>query len=280
MSLRKIYYGLSPNLRLLARKVFYFPVDLFETIFSKREKYEPKKGDIYIGSGDFIGQGNHQLDLLKKYAGIQHTHKVLDVGSGIGRTAVALTKYLNPQGQYEGFDVVEKGVVWCQEKIHTDFPNFNFQYVPLNNDLYNDTPQKATDFKFPFQDNQFDVVFLFSVFTHMQIEEIDHYLSEISRVLKPNGKCLSTFFVYNDENEAQIGQSNKFNFPVAEEGYRLMDANVKSANIAIESKKLQSMLDGKNLELSKTVEGYWKDFIDKGTENSFQDVVVLKSVDN
>ena len=38
-----------------------------------------------------------------------------------------------------------------------------------------------------------------SVFTHMRRREVANYLSEISRVLKPNGKCYITYFLINEE---------------------------------------------------------------------------------
>lgn len=91
---RQFYYKLTPGMRLVVRKLFFSPIDLWETITGKRHKYEPPKGDIYIGSGAFITQGRHQLELLKKYIRLKPEDAVLDVGSGIGRTAVALTQYL------------------------------------------------------------------------------------------------------------------------------------------------------------------------------------------
>lgn len=276
MSLRKIYYNLSPNLRFVARKIYYFPIDLYEGLTGKREKYEPKKGDIYIGSGDFIKQGKHQLDLLKRYVNLQASDAVLDIGSGIGRTAIPLTGYLGSSGRYEGFDVVEKGVNWCNAKIKKDFPNFNFIYVPLNNDLYNNSSEQASDFRFPYENNTFDVTFLFSVFTHMGIDEIDHYLSEISRVLKPGGKCLATFFLYDEQNEEKIAEIKNFNFPVRYEGYRLMDDAVKSANIAVDKKRLAEMLKKSNLKSTDIVEGFWKGMEYKTAENTYQDLVILE----
>ena len=82
----------------------------------------PAKGDIYTGSGDFMAQGKHHLNLLRELANLKADDAVLDVGSGIGRTAVALTDYLTGNAEYEGFDVVEKGVKWCNEKINKKFP--------------------------------------------------------------------------------------------------------------------------------------------------------------
>ena len=86
---RNLYYSLSPDNRLLVRKLVYFPVDLLNSIIKKNKDLIPKKGDIFIGSGDFVKQGKHQLDLLKQYANLQADGKILDVGSGIGRTAFA-----------------------------------------------------------------------------------------------------------------------------------------------------------------------------------------------
>lgn len=190
---RQIYYKLTPEMRFVLRKLFYLPLDTWETLTNKRQKYEPPKGLIYIGSGNFIAQGLRHLELLKKYLYLKPDDDVLDVGCGIGRTAIPLTSYLSHKGSYEGFDVVEKGVKWCNKKIKKDFPNFNFTYVPLRNDLYNNFKETAHSFKFPYEDNSFDKIFLFSVFTHMLVDEIANYLSEIKRVLKPGGYVYQLF---------------------------------------------------------------------------------------
>lgn len=274
---RSIYYKLAPKMRLFVRKVFFFPVDIWETITGKRHKYEPPRGDIYIGSGDFIKQGMHQIVLLKEYIKLKPEDAVLDVGSGIGRTAVALTEYMTTKGRYEGFDVVEKGVKWCKKKITKDFPNFNFIYVPLYNDLYNSSTGKAQNFKFPYEDNSFDKVFLFSVFTHMGVNEIGNYLCEIKRVLKSGGFCLSTFYIYTSKNEKIIANNNHFSFPFKKGNYRLMSNEVQSANIALKEELLDELLEQAKLEKLKTIEGFWKKDILNHDDNDFQDIVILKA---
>lgn len=276
MNLRKIYYTLTPNMRFVARRLYYLPIDLLETIMGKRSKYEPPKGDIYIGSGDFMQQGAHQLELLKKYIALDKDDCVLDVGSGIGRTAIPLTKFMSNEGSYEGFDVVERGVKWCNEKIKRDFPNFNFLYVPLNNDLYNISTVNASKFRFPYQNNRFNKVFLFSVFTHMAVDEIENYLKEIERVLKPDGLCMATFFIYNPTIEQEISEKKNFAFPIKRDGYRLMNEDVKSANLAMEEAMLDKMISLANLEKVKSIDGFWKDYISKSDDIDFQDIIVLK----
>jgi len=264
-------------MRLLVRKFFFFPIDLWETITGQRHKYEPSKGDTYIGSGDFIAQGIHHVELLKEHINLKPEDAILDVGSGIGRTAVALTGYLTTKGVYEGFDVVEKGVIWCNKKIKKNFPNFNFIYVPLNNDLYNNSKGDAQDFKFPYTDNSFDKVFLFSVFTHMSVKEIAHYLSEIKRVLKPGGLCFSTFFTYTSHSEEKVAHNKKFSFPINKGNYRLMSNQVKSANIALKEELLDEIIIQAKLEKLKMIEGYWKEDILYHQNNDFQDIFILKS---
>lgn len=278
--LRNFWYNLSANQRFVVRRLYYFPKDFLDKITGKRNKYVPPRGYIYTGSPsnaeDYLKQGEFQLDILKSEISLQPDDVVLDIGSGVGRTAIALSKHINANGAYEGFDVVEKGVVWCNKKIKKDFPNFNFTYIPLFNDLYNDEVNKANEFTFQYPDNHFDKIFSFSVFTHMQIDEIEHYFKEIKRVLKPNGKCLSTFFIYEDSNEDQIANKNDFGFPFKKDGHRLMNDTVKSGNIAIHLDKLNDMLKNADLSLVKYEEGFWRDGQNKKENQEYQDIIVFQ----
>ncbi len=276
MLLRKIYYSLSPGLRLATRKIFYMPYDLLQKLSGRRRELQPDKGDIYIGSGDFITQGATQVKILADHIDLKGTDSVLDIGSGIGRTALPLTKILK-QGKYEGFDVVKKGVDWCKKNITSEHPNFNFTFVSLHNDLYNTYEKKGEDFIFPYPENNFDKVFLFSVFTHIKCSEIAHYLKEIKRVMKDDGKCLATFFLY-DENYRDENQDPSFSFPFEySEGYRLMDKKVPSANIALSQKLLNKLVDEAELEIVKIEFGYWNGRTAKENAVNFQDTVIIKS---
>ena len=277
-SLRSLWYSLSSNQRFLIRKLYYFPVDFYDRLTGNYHKYVPPRGYIYTGSPanykDYIDQGKHQLGLLKSEIDLKPKDCVLDIGSGIGRTAIALTTYLDISARYEGFDVVELGVKWCNSKIKKDFPNFNFKYIPLFNDLYNNANLKAKEFIFPYEKNYFDKIFSFSVFTHMQIDEIQKYFSEIHKVLKPNGIAFSTFFLYDDTTENQTQINKDFTFSKKKDGYSLMSDKVKSANIAIHKDKLKTMLEFENLTLVKIIDGFWKGNQENKIE--YQDIVILK----
>lgn len=279
--LRNLWYSLSSRQRYIVRRIYYFPIDLYDKLTGKRKKGVPPRGYIYTGSAsssaeNFLQQGIHQLELLKNNIELKPDDFVLDIGSGIERTAIALTKYLNNVGRYDGFDVVEKGVIWCNSKIKCDFSNFNFKYTPIYNDLYNDSGSKATDFIFPYHDNYFDKIFSFSVFTHMQIDEIEHYLTEIKRVLKPDGICLSSFFLYDHDIENYISNRETFNFPIDRNGFKLMNETTKSGNIAIGKTRLKKMLIQNDIKLVKIIDGFWKDEINDNKKIEYQDLVIFK----
>jgi len=283
-SLRKFWYSLSPKHRFLIRRLYYFPVDLLDKIQGKRHKYVPPRGSIYTGSPAnakaYIDQGKRQLELLKNHIDLKPNDTILDIGSGIGRTAIALTEYLEPEGRYKGFDVVKLGVDWCNSKIGKDFSNFEFKYIPLFNDLYNTSNLKAEDFVFPYDKDAFNKIFTFSVFTHMQINEIQNYFKEVNRVLKPDGLAFSTFFLYDNTTENHISSQNGFKFPIKKSGYRLMNEDVKSGNIAFHKDTLKAMLNKENLEIVKIIDGFWKDKSKHSKNASYQDVVIFKKNNN
>ncbi len=139
--------------------------------------------------------------------GLLPTDRVLDVGCGLGRMAYGLTYYLKPPGGYEGFDIIAKHLQWPQQVITPRFPHFNFRLVNIYNKRYNPSGNlNGADFIFPYQDASFNFVFLTSIFTHLQGKEVRHYLDEISRVLRPGGRCLLTCFLLDPESEMLIAE--------------------------------------------------------------------------
>jgi ubiquinone/menaquinone biosynthesis C-methylase UbiE len=254
---RNLYYSLPPSFRFAARRLYYLPTDTLDRISGRRDALTPPKGMVFTGSGGYREQGQRLFDRFVRLGGLQPQHKVLDIGSGIGRIAVPLTSYLQPDTSYEGFDVVKRGVHWCQKHISKAFPNFHFQYVSLNNDLYRSDGQNAASFTFPYPDQSFDFVMANSVFTHMLPEEVNNYMREIRRVLRPGGKAYASFFILNEESKSGM-QGRRFRFRYNMGHYRLIDQRVKAANVAFEETYLKEQLIRSNgLHLENTYYGYW-----------------------
>ncbi len=203
--------------------------------------------------------GDRFLGYFKELGGLKPEHKVLDIGCGIGRMALPLTSFLSEKGSYDGFDIVKSGIVWCNKHIATRYPNFRFEYTGLYNSLYNTSDKvDASNFIFPYPANKFDFVFLTSVFTHMMPAEVEHYINEIGRVMKPGATCLISFFIVNCESEdLMINQPNHMNFPVNKGFYRLHSSKVDTANVAYDEEWLLEKLEKADLALETIKYGQW-----------------------
>jgi len=271
---RQLYYLLSAQTRLFARRLYYLPIDIIEKLSGNRPKGIPPRGMIFVGHGDYVKQGQKFLGYFRDYCGLQPNHKVLDIGCGIGRMAFPLTTYLSEEGSYDGFDIVKPGIDWCNKNISVNHPNFRFFYTGLYNKLYNtSTSDDAGSFKFPYPDNTFDFVFLTSVFTHMMPSEVENYIRQISRVMKPRATCLATFFLINPESEKSMkDHPSHMDFPVSRGFYRLHSLRVDTANVAYEETWVRNSFRDAGLSMKQPLYGQWSG---RSEFTDYQDLVIV-----
>ncbi len=191
----------------LVHRIYYFPIDSFDRLTGRRDALTPPKRLWFVGDGDFMKIGRRFLAYFVEYGGLQSSHRILDVGCGVGRMALPLTSFIGSEGSYEGFDAVAEAVRWCQKHITPKFSNFQFQTADVYNKQYNPKGRlQAESYRFPYADGTFDFVISTSVFTHLLPAILDRYVAEIARVLKPGGRCFGTFFLLNDEARRSISE--------------------------------------------------------------------------
>lgn len=258
------------------RKVCYFFVDRYELLFGLRDELTPPRSITNVGDGDFKKVGEEFLQYFIEIGGLKKTDRILDVGCGKGRMAVPITKYLSQEGSYEGIDIVADGINWCSTTITAKYPNFRFQLADVYNKEYHPKGKhKSSDYKFPFEDKSFDFIFLTSVFTHMLPDDMENYLSEISRVLKPNGRCLITFFLLNQESLSHINKKQnklEFNFKYNYGDYRVENNNIPEVAISYDENFVRNLYEKHSLKIVEPIHfGSWC-----GRENflSKQDIII------
>ncbi len=250
--------------------------DLIYKVKNFKKLVPPPQLKNFHGDLSFVEGGNNHLRYFINLCGLKRNDTVLDVGCGTGRMAVALTKYLTT-GIYEGFDIRKQGIEWCQKKITPKYPNFNFRLVDVYHYGYHPNGKlESSNYKFPFKNNSFNFVFLMSVFTHMLPNDMDNYLSEISRVLKKDGKCLITYFLFNEEvlNLMKKGLSHR-NFKYEYEQYRTIDKNDHEAAIAYDQRLIRNYYERNRLKIIEPVfKGTW---VKRKTKlKSYQDIIIAK----
>lgn len=248
--------------------------DAAEVLLGYRHELAPPKRYDYINSGGNDGVGEEYFKYFVEKGHLKPTDCVLEVGSGFGRMAIPLTTYLKEEGHYEGVDIIKDGVNWCQSKFTPKFPNFQFQRIDVYNDRYHPKGfQKASEFVFPFETNTFDFVYLTSIFTHMFPKDMENYLSEISRVLKPNGRCLITYFLLKQSTPVLVNADQSiFSFKHAYAHHYVEDINHPEYAVAYEEAFVRDLYKKVNLKIVDPIDyGNWNG---RQEHLSFQDIIV------
>ena len=226
-----------------------------------------------VGGGDFDAIGEEFFRFFVDLCGLRPQDRVLDVGCGTGRMAKPLSRYLT-SGSYEGVDVVAPSVKWCRKAYSSRCPSFRFQVADVYNKVYNPTGRtKPADYRFPFDDSSFDFVFLTSVFTHMLPREVEHYLGEVGRVLKSNGRSLITYFLLNDDSWKRIQErASGYRFRYELDGCCVEDGDTPEHAVAYEEAVVRALYGKCGLAIDEPIHyGRW---CKREQGASFQDMIV------
>jgi ubiquinone/menaquinone biosynthesis C-methylase UbiE len=246
-------------------------------LFGRRASMVPPTRLMYDGPRSiltFKKNGEEFLRCYIEFCDLKPNEKILDVGSGIGRKTIPLTKYLDEKGRYEGFDIFKQGIDWCRERISKKYTNFHFQLADVSNNLYNpEGKYKASEYRFPFEDESFDFVVLGSVFTHMLPEDMENYSYEIARVLKKDGRCLITYFLINRESlELVNAKKSSLDFSYDLGKFRTVDANKPELAVGYDESFILNLYDKYGLKIKGPIHyGSWcgrREFL------SYQDIVI------
>jgi len=236
----------------------------------ERDPLVPPRRLQFVGEGDFVQTGDDFLQLFREVAGLEPDERVLDVGCGIGRMARPLVPFLDGSGRYDGFDINPVGIGWCQSRYPD---NFRFQLADLYNRRYHPTGTgKAVDFRFPYEDESFDLAILTSVLTHLLEDEAAHYLAEVSRVLDEGGRAVATFFLLDDESRAAIGEERAaLRFLQPDAHVAVLRDDVPEEAVAYDEGWVRRQAELAGLRVEQGHRGTWRG----GEGRSYQDVVLL-----
>jgi len=265
-----------------ARELMYRLQGTIDLLTGKRTPLIPPVGLMNDGPRDYEVFKKNGQDFLKYYinlCGLQPEAAVLDVGCGMGRKTIPLITYLNENGRYEGLDINRDGITWCKKGIGRRHDNFRFQLIDVFNERYNPSGRgRASEYRFPFADGTFDFVVLGSVFTHMLPADMENYLAEVSRVLRPNGSCLITFFLLNEESHRLISDrksSMDFKHKIGDHCYSEYSETPEQA-IAYDESYIRDLYERVRLEVDSPINyGNW---CQRATTrlNEYQDIIVAR----
>ena len=270
---RKSKFGFLPSIRNFSLLI----LDAVDRL-TNPGRLVPPRSLMFRPSPFFAKGGEKYKKILIEYGDLQPDQQILEIGSGEGRAAIPLRAYLSEDGGYWGLDIRKESIDWCTEQITAKYPNFHFQHWDIINEHYNPNGVINPEaFSFPFDEVYFDLVFLMSVFTHMGPGAVRNYLGEISRVLKPGGKCLFTIFLLTEAFKDFANPGIRYgDFKYHDDDYRITEREHFPSTTAFRERFILDLLEQESFELlHRKGPGTW---ITRNPFMTAQELIVVRRI--
>jgi SAM-dependent methyltransferase len=190
--------------------------------------------------------------------GLKSNQDVVDIGCGCGSIAIPLIRFIGGGGTYVGLDIYAPAIAWCSQNITPRHPNSRFVHVDVNNPVYTSGGASAAETRLPLPNASADLVFLRSVFTHMNPDEIGGYLRDIGRVLRPDGRCVATFFLLNPEQEKLESEGRgSIPFKFGKDGWRYQFESSPYTACAQDEAMISHIARDAGLSITTVLYGRW-----------------------
>ncbi len=155
-------------------------VNAYEALITRKLAEHPGNRELALAQSVgsltmdiFRSQGEGHVQVLRHY-GLEDGMFIYDLGAGCGRTAQGLVRS-GWQGRYRGADIVSRLI----DELNARCPG----YEGLTHRRLSIVAEDAS----------IDMVFHWSVFTHLFPEECFIYMRDIHRALKPGGRHVFSF---------------------------------------------------------------------------------------
>jgi SAM-dependent methyltransferase len=157
--------------------------------------YSLRMGGVHFKKDeDFVAAGVRDVRLLRRRAGLGPRKRVLDWGCGAGRLAIGIKHLMGHVADYHGVDIQPELLGWAKDHLTDEHTRFTL--VDAHNARYN--PDGEQSFHIPADDGSVDVLYAYSVFSHMLTHDLAGYGATIARILAPEGRAWVTAFVEED----------------------------------------------------------------------------------
>jgi cyclopropane fatty-acyl-phospholipid synthase-like methyltransferase len=163
-------------------------------------------GEHFKDDAAFLATAVADVERLERLAGLTRDSRVLDWGCGAGRLGIGIGAHLGRVADYHGVDVQPDLIEWAEANI--DAPGFRFTCVDVSNERYN--PDGSPERTLATDPGSVDVIYAYSVLSHMNDVDSAAYLALIREALSQGGAAFVTCFVEEDvpaweENPAGYG---------------------------------------------------------------------------
>lgn len=161
----------------------------------------------YRTQEEWLESGVFAVDLLSGTLGREDLSGVelLDVGCGT-KIVKTLLDHSMPIGRYVGVDIAAGVVDWLRANVSD--PRFEFHHLDAHNALYNPEGKDLASFELlPTGPQRFDLICLFSVFTHLAPQDYVAMLRLLRGHARPHATLLFSLFLDDPEHPSPFGRA-------------------------------------------------------------------------
>ena len=161
-------------------------------------------GPEFTDNAYYLQSAEAEAKRLAAELGCDGSSRVVDIGCGQGRLPIGILRVIG-ELDYTGIDVHRRSIGWCKRHIQRHHPTFRFSRLNVANERYNKKGAAMGDrFRFELPDKSADIIYLYSVFSHMREEDMRLYLREFVRILDDGGNVFFTSFAERDVPDFSI----------------------------------------------------------------------------
>jgi SAM-dependent methyltransferase len=140
-----------------------------------------------------LNEGERLINQLK----VNGETEILEIGCSSGRSLIGLIQKGGKARRYVGFDSLMSNVDWCRKYISRKHQWCEFRYIDLRHQLFNKTGTVTVDqnFRMDVPDGSFDLIYVSSVLPNWDDHDLQIFVRDYYRILRPGGKVFVTNFI-------------------------------------------------------------------------------------
>jgi phytanoyl-CoA hydroxylase len=193
-----------------------------QTVSQVYDEIRKSEMNDWVGGSDPELVGEACLWALQRYLQLRPSSRLLDFGCGVGRVMLSVLKYHPDVGHITGFDIMPQVIRFCDSHIASAFPQASFELIAGSNDHYDHfiaqagqvAPKTHQQLQAQYT-GAFSGIYAFSVFTHVELADLNALLRLLSSLTAPGGQVLFTAFMLTPATRRAIGE-RRCRFPFAE----------------------------------------------------------------
>lgn len=154
-----------------------------------------RRGDGKGNERAYVDGGRDLLAYMTEALGLDSLAgcRLLDMGCGTKFTQ-AILDYDIAIGEYAGVDIYPEMIEFLSGAVKDS--RFAFYHMNTHNDMYNPEGEKlSADTRLPLPEGGYDVISLFSVFTHIVPEDYHNMLRVLRPYIKEDGRIIFSLYI-------------------------------------------------------------------------------------